>query len=1315
MTSSSSLPGLDVFLGNNAEVVEGAEAIACLLREELQESVNTALARGSEMKKEATRALRQGAALEAQQQQQQQPGDDKGKFWEIKTAETSRARELAWRALRPPSVRGTVADALDLVCLGPSVNERSVLEDWCAQVRSSKKGRANNDDGGETDGPILAFIEAAAHHDWAVRCARLASQPGAEALLKRETATASRVFDAKRQPLRALLELELNVRIRDVQSRLADEMLAAGEQLHSTMFQLNMGEGKTSVILPMLALEMADGTALARLTVLAQLQRTCRSHLRHVLGGILGMKVWELPFNRDIQLDEARVGALSSAVTECINDGGVLVTVPEHRLSYQLKTVETALKGKGESSDAEHGAAQKARALWRLMERSSRDVLDECDEVLHPKWQMVYTHGPQSGLDGGGVRWSIASAVLSAVRTLATEAASRFPDVVQLVGETPLVRGGVLGVRLASGEAAEARVRECEAWLFQAAARLVLERREGVDAVESLALPARRRDVEAAVAFVCSPVVPDEWPTVACELQSEDGVMDSLLTLRGMLAYESLGHCLRRTWRVHFGVRDGGASQSDSCCATQMAVPFRAADVPAPRASFGHADVAIMLTLLSYTYAGLSVAQFQTCVERLVSRDDKTFQYSRWLQWCSDEARTRMPPTAESINLRDAEQLARMHSLCSNNPAVVELHLTMMVFPREAKRFPEKLSASAWDLCWPHDAGDTNEAVDDVSNGFCGVPPRRRFSVVGFSGSVDAKLCFPHGVRQTLVSPETSGAVVLNMLGKGGDSCVDVLPEGAAFEHVLRCATDAKCRVITDASALAVGKNTEHVARAWLELVGEERSPSTWGDGGGDPDAVVFFRERDDELMLLERGANGARGVAVRLRDSPRASDLSQCLVLLDQARTRGVDLKFPPRAKALVTIGPGLTKDRLAQACMRMRRLGDGQTVRFAVAAGAMVHAHKRARRPKLADCVAFCLRQTQRELRDGLVHWSAQALSFCVHVGGQPAEHETFRLQDLYGPSREHALVRAAAREMASTVLGSGRAQKWEVWVGARLDLLLPTYARVAQTLDEEQERELEQEQEREMQIERPPPWDPFPPSVSHEARRLAQGVEPLALEGLLGLDKFYESRAGIAFAPELARVSEGKWEGGLWCTTSFANTAVLPEGTTSTEFLRPVAWLLVVGACGNVPRPRRDIVLLSAFEANELLPALRANAVQGGTRVSLHTFLPRCRRAQWSCLCDVLALPRALSTPSVEAFEPPLGLRVAAGALFFETRTGGESTEQAEWSEHAGKHRSAVRAVMNARWAGSSAARHVGSDVAMWLVRPDELPDLGQAEAV
>ncbi|KAK1807511.1 hypothetical protein LTR12_018145 [Friedmanniomyces endolithicus] len=41
---------------------------------------------------------------------------------------------------------------------------------------------------------------------------------------------------------------------------------------------------------------------------------------------------------------------------------------------------------------------------------------------------------------------------------------------------------------------------------------------------------------------------------------------------------------------------------------------------------------------------------------------------------------------------------------------------------------------------------------------------------------------------------------------------------------------------------------------------------------------------------------------------------LDVCLVFLDESHTRGTDLRLPETYRAAVTLGAGLTKDRLTQ-----------------------------------------------------------------------------------------------------------------------------------------------------------------------------------------------------------------------------------------------------------------------------------------------------------------------------------------------------------------------------------------------------------------
>lgn len=76
-------------------------------------------------------------------------------------------------------------------------------------------------------------------------------------------------------------------------------------------------------------------------------------------------------------------------------------------------------------------------------------------------------------------------------------------------------------------------------------------------------------------------------------------VQNIILILNGLLQFDVLKLMLTKRWRVNYGVNKNGL----------MAVPFRAKDVAADMTEFGHADVAIGLTQLSYYYSGECVFQ----------------------------------------------------------------------------------------------------------------------------------------------------------------------------------------------------------------------------------------------------------------------------------------------------------------------------------------------------------------------------------------------------------------------------------------------------------------------------------------------------------------------------------------------------------------------------------------------------------------------------------------------------------------------------------------------------------------------------------
>ena len=75
--------------------------------------------------------------------------------------------------------------------------------------------------------------------------------------------------------------------------------------------------------------------------------------------------------------------------------------------------------------------------------------------------------------------------------------------------------------------------------------------------------------------------------------------------------------------------------------------------------------------------------------------------------------------------------------------------------------------------------------------------------------------------------------------------------------------------------------------------------------------AGVFFNDAD-ELTVLSQD-----GVIDPFYSSPFSQRLDECIIYLDDAHTRGTDLKLPLDFRAMVTLGPKVTKDRLVQGML--------------------------------------------------------------------------------------------------------------------------------------------------------------------------------------------------------------------------------------------------------------------------------------------------------------------------------------------------------------------------------------------------------------
>jgi hypothetical protein len=216
---------------------------------------------------------------------------------------------------------------------------------------------------------------------------------------------------------------------RPVQVVVAREMISPSSKRNISL-QLNMGEGKSSVIVPLVASTLADGSNLMKVVTLKPLSNQMFQLLVTRLSGFLNRRIFYIPFSRSLHMNASLVNTISRLYRSCAAEGGVLVVQPEHILSQKLMHIDFLLTS--HENGAELPVAQQLGVLQDWMTEVSRDVLDESDELLHVRYQLVYTSGEQMPVDDHPNRWTTIQQVFSRLQAHALTLRTKFPKMIAI-------------------------------------------------------------------------------------------------------------------------------------------------------------------------------------------------------------------------------------------------------------------------------------------------------------------------------------------------------------------------------------------------------------------------------------------------------------------------------------------------------------------------------------------------------------------------------------------------------------------------------------------------------------------------------------------------------------------------------------------------------------------------------------------------------------------------------------------------------------------------------------------------------------------
>ncbi|KAF2217449.1 hypothetical protein CERZMDRAFT_92099 [Cercospora zeae-maydis SCOH1-5] len=1002
---------------------------------------------------------------------------------------------------------------------------------------------------------VVAYGVALTALQRAVRLLKLADPSRLDDLVAELRNTGHTNWNPMQYPESLLIEVENGIMIREVQEQIAGYMRDP-PQGNNAVMQLLMGQGKSSVIVPIVSAFLAGSTGdtLCRVLVAKPQSKQMRQMLISKLGGLVNRRVYYMPFSRSLKLDAAGAAAVCELLRECTLNGGILLVQPEHILSFQLMALECFITGR------EDVGSQLLAADVQSMLSSARDIVDESDENFSVSFELVYTMGLPNAIEFSPDRWILVQQVLDVVSLLAVQLGKALPDAIEhlpnaFAGSFPRIRflrkegGNTLLQSLADYICAHG-LHGLQIWRQPEAIRKAIRQY-----ITKLDLNA------------------DEVAAVENSVFWTEGTSSPLLLLRGFIAGGVLSFIFgQKRWRVNYGL-----TTTPRTPPTKLAVPYRAKDMPAPRAEFSHPDVVLFLTSLSYYYGGLDDEDLFTALGHVLDSDQADIEFMAWVK----DAPTL--PIAfrqlQGINLKDRLQCINEVFPCLRFvKSVIDYFLSHVVFPKEIKEFPLKLSASGWDM------GKSKKA----SGG----------AVTGFSGTNDSKCLLPVDVGHLdLEEQKHTNARVLEHILQPSNGVVlmppaeDITLSDAERLLKLAMALDQPVQVILDVGAAVLELSNLQVAKTWLKMHDSTK------------DAAVFVNE-DDDICVVDRG-----GRIELLRTSSYATRLGSCLIFLDEAHTRGIDLELPETYRALLTLGAGLTKDRTTQAAMRMRRLGQGQTIVFCIPQEIQskiceLTSKSEPKSITTSDVLLWTISETHKEISRCMPLWQVQGERFC-HQESVWLEHQqngamTKNLAERFLENEAQTIEkRYRPRQVQSqpTHLGDSSdarlrliAQRCEEHDDLNLN---------ASVLQEEQERELSPEIEQQRQVQRPASAEPAKHSIHRDVVAFAkQGLYSSTSPAYMpAFQALHDTSAAHGFPP-----AQLKKDSKLLVSADFVQTVQRsgPHSYVSDSYQRSVNWLL------STKTPQGDTIdrmlIISPYEANELYPSMSTS------KATLHLYKPR-----------------------------------------------------------------------------------------------------------
>lgn len=345
---------------------------------------------------------------------------------------------------------------------------------------------------------------------------------------------------------------------------------------------------------------------------------------------------------------------------------------------------------------------------------------------------------------------------------------------------------------------------------------------------------------------------------------------------------------------------------------------------------------------------------------------------------------------------------------------------------------------------------------------------------------------------------------------------------------------------------------------------------------------VVFFHTESNEWQIISKNLH-----CVPLDRSPIQPH--QAIVFFDESHCRGVDMKLKQDAKAIVTVGIKMMKDKLLQGLGRMRQLGENAQRASFVAFQDITRSIQElqglgAEEPKTLDLIHWVLYNTIQSNTEGLVQWASQGAYWSL----THEDPSLSKLQDDLSLAKMYhdPMVEQRANEVVSKKIDFFLHHCNKSKPNDTVDAILQRCKELGSDCivatsgyHEECERELQEEEEEEKEIE-----VAFAPQLPiNETDWISCQVFSKASVASIKETECFRLDEACRCA-HLPKSTEVAWEKTkIFCTNNYLMSLKRsysdPAACALPDYMRPVDGLLVF--------PSGEVLLLSEREADQILP--------------------------------------------------------------------------------------------------------------------------------